>query len=97
MSIEHNKAVVQRYLEDIINQVNYDTANEIFAADYVSHTAAPGFGQTRACRPATAGGARAARRRRQAASTGQGDAAAGSRSQGTCASRGPGHSQQIVL
>ena len=45
-------------------------------------------------RPATAGGTRAARRCRQAASTGRGGPAAGSRSRGTRAGCEPAHSRQ---
>jgi len=47
MSIECNKAVVRRYLEEIINQGNFDVADEILARDYVNHSAGPGFGQAR--------------------------------------------------
>jgi predicted ester cyclase len=46
MSTEENKAVVRRYLEEIINQGNVDVADEIFAPDYVNHSA--GFGVGRA-------------------------------------------------
>lgn len=48
MSIEHNKAVVRRYLEEIINRGNFDVADEILARDYVNHSAGAGFGQARA-------------------------------------------------
>jgi predicted ester cyclase len=47
MSIEHNKAVVRRYLDEIINQGNFEVVDEIFAPDYLNHSAGPGFGQTR--------------------------------------------------
>jgi predicted ester cyclase len=45
MSTEHNKAVVRRYLEEIINRGRFDIADEIFAQDYVNHSAGAGFGQ----------------------------------------------------
>lgn len=45
MSTEENKAVVRRYLEEIVNQGNLEVADEIFARDYVNHSAGPGFGQ----------------------------------------------------
>jgi predicted ester cyclase len=47
VSIEHNKAVVRRYLEDLINRGNFEVADEILAADYVNHSSGAGFGQAR--------------------------------------------------
>ena len=46
MSTEQNKAVVRRYLEEIINRGKFEVADEIFARDYVNHSAGVGFGQT---------------------------------------------------
>src|SRR3954447_9715625 len=48
MSVEENKAVVRRYLEEIINGANYDIADEIIAPDYINHTAGGGIGSGRA-------------------------------------------------
>jgi predicted ester cyclase len=45
MSIDHNKAIVRRYLEEIINRGNFEVVDEIFARDYVNHSAGAGFGQ----------------------------------------------------
>lgn len=47
MSTEQNKTVVRRYLEEIINQGNFQVADEIFGPSYLNHSAGPGFGQTR--------------------------------------------------
>jgi predicted ester cyclase len=45
MSTDQNKAVVRRYLEEIINRGNFEVADEIFAQSYVNHSAGVGFGQ----------------------------------------------------
>jgi predicted ester cyclase len=45
VSVEHNKAIVRRYLDEIINQGKFEVANEIFAPDYMNHSAGAGFGQ----------------------------------------------------
>jgi predicted ester cyclase len=45
MSTDQNKAVVRRYLEEIINRGNFEVADEIFAQGYVNHSAGVGFGQ----------------------------------------------------
>ena len=43
MSTQENKAVVRRIFDDIYNQGNLAAVDEIFAADYVDHSAPPGF------------------------------------------------------
>lgn len=42
MSIETNKAVVRRYLEEFVSHGNTTIAEELFAPDFVNHT--DGFG-----------------------------------------------------
>ncbi len=37
MSIESNKALVRRVIEEIYNQGHYDVADELIAPDYLSH------------------------------------------------------------
>ena len=44
MSIETNKALVRRYLEVMINGGDTSIAAELFAPDYVNHTAGSGIG-----------------------------------------------------
>lgn len=39
---EENKAIVRRYVEEAINQRNMEVLDEIFAPEFVDHTAAPG-------------------------------------------------------
>ena len=34
---EENKAVVRRYIEEVLNQGNLDTVDEVFTTDYVYH------------------------------------------------------------
>ncbi len=46
-----NKAVVQRVVDEIINQGKLDMADEIFAPDYVSHGGHPGEAAPSAPRP----------------------------------------------
>ncbi len=43
MSIETNKALVRRYLEVMINGGDTTIADELFAPDYVNHTAGSGI------------------------------------------------------
>lgn len=42
MSTEENKAVYQRFVEEVINGGNSDIVEELFAPDYVDHNAPPG-------------------------------------------------------
>ncbi len=42
MPVEENKAVVGRYLEEAINRRDLDVLDEIFAAEFIDHTAVPG-------------------------------------------------------
>ena len=42
MSTEENKAVLQRFFEEIFNQGNLSVADEIVAVDYVNNNPAPG-------------------------------------------------------
>lgn len=37
MSVEQNKAIVQRFIEELWNNRNLDVADEIFAADCITH------------------------------------------------------------
>jgi predicted ester cyclase len=48
MSVEENKDVVRRYLEEIINRADYAVPEEIIAPNYVNHTAGGGIGSGRA-------------------------------------------------
>ena len=41
MSQEDNKAVVRRLVEDLFNTGELDVVDEVFADDYVDHTASP--------------------------------------------------------
>ena len=43
MSTQANEAVVRRIFDDIYNRGNLAAVDEIFAADYVDHSAPPGF------------------------------------------------------
>ena len=47
MDADANKAIVRRYLEELINQGNFAVAEEIIAPDYVNHTAGGGIGTGR--------------------------------------------------
>jgi ketosteroid isomerase-like protein len=38
VSIEHNKALVRRYFEQVVNQVDQAAAEELVAADLVLHS-----------------------------------------------------------
>lgn len=37
MSTEQNKAVVRRFIEQTLNNMNNDLVDELFAPDYVNH------------------------------------------------------------
>jgi steroid delta-isomerase-like uncharacterized protein len=39
MSIEENRALIQRFVEEVFNRGNLDVVKEIYAPDYVGHTA----------------------------------------------------------
>jgi predicted SnoaL-like aldol condensation-catalyzing enzyme len=47
MSVEQNKAIVRRYLDEIINRGRFEIAEEVFAVDYTNHTAGGGIGTGR--------------------------------------------------
>jgi predicted ester cyclase len=47
MGTEENKAIVRRYLEEIINRGRLEVAEEIIAVDYINHTAGGGVGSGR--------------------------------------------------
>lgn len=42
MSVEANKTVYRRFVEEVINGGNLDVIEEIFAPDYVDHSLPPG-------------------------------------------------------
>ncbi len=42
MSIEKNKALLRRYVEEILNKRNVDAVHKFFATNCVDHTAPPG-------------------------------------------------------
>ncbi len=50
MSAEQNKVVVRRFIEELWNNRNLDTADEIFAADCVTHQLRSGAGLVAAAR-----------------------------------------------
>jgi steroid delta-isomerase-like uncharacterized protein len=45
MSTEENKAVVRRFVEEVINEHNPDAVERVVAPDFVEHIPAPGQGQ----------------------------------------------------
>ncbi|HET9016372.1 MAG TPA: ester cyclase [Thermomicrobiaceae bacterium] len=47
MSLEANKSIVRRYLEEIINRGDFAVADEIIAPAYVNHSAGSGIGTGR--------------------------------------------------
>jgi len=38
VSLEENKAIVRKVIEDVINQQNLDLLDDLSASDYVDHT-----------------------------------------------------------
>jgi len=44
MSTEDNKAIVQRFFEEVFNEKRVDRSNEFVAQDYLDHAAVPGQG-----------------------------------------------------
>ena len=42
MSVEENKAVVHRYIEEVWNAGNLDLIDEMFAPEYTNHSPSPG-------------------------------------------------------
>jgi steroid delta-isomerase-like uncharacterized protein len=44
MSTEDNKALVQRFFEEVFNQQQFDRADAFVAPDYLDHAAVPGQG-----------------------------------------------------
>lgn len=47
MSLEENKAIVRRYLDEIMNRGDFSVADEIIAPNYVNHSAGGGIGTGR--------------------------------------------------
>lgn len=43
ISIEENKAIARRLIEEIVNKGNYDVIDDLVAANYVDHNAPPGL------------------------------------------------------
>jgi steroid delta-isomerase-like uncharacterized protein len=39
MSVEENRALIQRFVEEVFNHGNLDDVDDIYAPDYVGHTA----------------------------------------------------------
>ena len=39
MSVEENRALIQRFVEEVFNRGNLDVVDDIYAPDYVGHTA----------------------------------------------------------
>lgn len=42
MSIEENKAIYRRFVEEIINEGQFDVVSALFSPDYVDHSSPPG-------------------------------------------------------
>ncbi len=42
MSVEENKAIEQRFFEEVVNNGNLAVIDELFAANFVDHSALPG-------------------------------------------------------
>ena len=47
MSLEENKAIELRFLEEVVNKGNLDVIDELCAANFVDHTALPGVAPDR--------------------------------------------------
>ncbi len=43
MSVEENKALLHRYVEEVHNKGNLDALDQFYAADFVDHNAFPGI------------------------------------------------------
>jgi len=43
MSLEANKAIARRFLEEVVNKGNQTVADELIAADFVDHNPLPGL------------------------------------------------------
>ncbi len=43
MSVEENKALLRRYMEEILNKGNIDALDQFYAVDFVDHNAWPGI------------------------------------------------------
>jgi predicted ester cyclase len=42
MSVEENKALIRRIIDEVINTGNYEVVDDLFAPDYVNHNPLPG-------------------------------------------------------
>jgi predicted SnoaL-like aldol condensation-catalyzing enzyme len=42
VSAEENKAIVRRFVEEVLNRGNLDAADELLAPDYIDHSVPPG-------------------------------------------------------
>ncbi|WP_163999288.1 ester cyclase [Pyxidicoccus caerfyrddinensis] len=42
MSVEENKAIYRRFVEEVINQGNLEPIDDLFSPDYVDHSLPPG-------------------------------------------------------
>ena len=47
MSVEENKAIEQRFFEEVVNNGNLAVIDELFAANFIDHTALPGAASDR--------------------------------------------------
>jgi steroid delta-isomerase-like uncharacterized protein len=46
MSTEENKAIVRRFLEEVVNKGNQTVADELVASDFIDHNPLPGLSPT---------------------------------------------------